>query len=470
MLIATKDKHGNPGHPTRKVDMVFRLVRRGRAKLIGGGFKPLCVQFLDREFDPAKTVPRRFTLVVWPGFKRVRYALFDGVDLIDRGILQARTPEIRKLIEERRMHRRRRRYLERKKRERKGLPRFNKVRRTVFEKGKRSPTVDHGVRTVLSLIGKIRKWWSLPWADLEPVLVDFRLDVRAITWGKPERPEDYQVSPRGKFKGESPKEYTRRVWGGRCAVCGRTEDVEIHHLRPRKQTGTDLPENLIPLCGACHRLVHHGLLPIPLKGMDQRALGVVNTVCGLLRKLELKAISAWKAVRRRPDDPLIGAFEAILGADIEPEEIPEKRLAQFRRHRRAVVHAVRDRLYRVDGKIVARNRNRRTDQKEPSWNEYRKKHPKHVGMVEVSLGVKLVRRIQTDVRGGNIYRANGVVFVARAAQHNGRSIYSPDLEKMTGKNYISIKRCKRLMYNEGITPIPLHPTCGLGGEFSAEMC
>lgn len=453
MLIATKDKNGNPGHPTRKADMVFRLVRRKRARLIGGGFKPLCVQFLDREFDLARTVPRRFTLIVWPGFRKIRYVLFDGADLIDRGILETRTPEIRKLIEERKMYRRRRRYLERKKRERKGLPRFNKVRRTVFEAGKRSPTVDHLVRTVLSLIGKIRKWWSLPWADLEPVLVDFRFDVRAITWGKPENPEGYQVSPRGKLNGESSREYTKRVWGGRCAVCGRTEDVEVHHLRPRKLAGTDLPENLIPLCSECHRLVHHGMFPLPLKGLDFRALGVVNTACGVLRRTGIARVPAWKAVRKRPGDHLMGAFEVVIGAGVEDGSVSERKLMQFRRHRRALIHAVRDRLYRVDGRIVARNRSRKAGQREPSWNEYRKKHPEHVGVVKVSPGVKLVRRERTDVKPGNLYRANGFTFVAEGSQHKGKSVHAKTLKNAFGRTYISARSAERLIYSEGIVAV-----------------
>lgn len=453
MLIATKDKYGNPGHPTRKADMVFRLVRRKRARLIGGGAKPLCVQFLDRVFDPAKTVPRRFALVVWPGFRRIRYALFDGITLMDRGELETRTPEIRKLIEERRMHRRRRRYLERKKREWKGLPGFNKVRRTVFEEGRRSPTVDHLVRTVFSLVGKVRRWWSLPWVDLTPVLVDFRFDVRAMTWGKPDNSSDYQVSPRGKLNGESSKEYARRVWGGRCAVCGRAEEVEVHHLKPRKFTGTNLPENLIPLCSDCHRLVHHGKLLLPLKGLDFRALGVVNTACGILRRAGIVRVPAWKAVRQKPGDPLVGAFEVVIGADLEVESAPERVLMQFRRHRRALVHAVRDRLYRVNGRIVARNRNRRTDQKEPGWNEYRREHPEHVCVVKVSPGVKLVRRKRTDVKPGNVYRLGGFVFVAEGSQHNGRSIHAKILKEILGRTYTSAKKVVRLIYNEGIVAV-----------------
>ena len=44
----------------------------------------------------------------------------------------------------------------------------------------------------------------------------------------------------------------------RCLApgCGRTRFLEVHHITPRNQGGSNRPENLITLCGSCHRLVH----------------------------------------------------------------------------------------------------------------------------------------------------------------------------------------------------------------------
>lgn len=46
----------------------------------------------------------------------------------------------------------------------------------------------------------------------------------------------------------------------RCQApsCDRTRFLEVHHMVPRKMGGTNHPENLITLCGACHRLWHEG--------------------------------------------------------------------------------------------------------------------------------------------------------------------------------------------------------------------
>lgn len=51
---------------------------------------------------------------------------------------------------------------------------------------------------------------------------------------------------------------------GRCQVpgCRQIHNLEVHHLRLRKDGGTSDPENLIVLCGAHHRAFHEGWLLI----------------------------------------------------------------------------------------------------------------------------------------------------------------------------------------------------------------
>ena len=53
--------------------------------------------------------------------------------------------------------------------------------------------------------------------------------------------------------------HSRRVLeqcGWRCARCGRTYLLQIHHRQFRSHGGTHRPENLEPVCGHCHRLIH----------------------------------------------------------------------------------------------------------------------------------------------------------------------------------------------------------------------
>ena len=51
------------------------------------------------------------------------------------------------------------------------------------------------------------------------------------------------------------KEVYRRD-GYVCALCGNHDTLQIHHVIPRGQGGSDFPENLITLCSKCHAQAH----------------------------------------------------------------------------------------------------------------------------------------------------------------------------------------------------------------------
>jgi len=44
--------------------------------------------------------------------------------------------------------------------------------------------------------------------------------------------------------------------GYRCALCDCTKYLQIHHVIPRGEGGSDHPHNLITLCAYCHSHVH----------------------------------------------------------------------------------------------------------------------------------------------------------------------------------------------------------------------
>jgi len=44
--------------------------------------------------------------------------------------------------------------------------------------------------------------------------------------------------------------------GWHCQECGSTNNLQVHHLRPRSQLGSDIAQNLITLCVSCHRKWH----------------------------------------------------------------------------------------------------------------------------------------------------------------------------------------------------------------------
>ncbi len=60
-----------------------------------------------------------------------------------------------------------------------------------------------------------------------------------------------------------PNDVKRRVLieaGHRCAIptCRSAVSVDIHHIKPVHEGGDNSPDNLIPLCPNCHRMVHDG--------------------------------------------------------------------------------------------------------------------------------------------------------------------------------------------------------------------
>jgi 5-methylcytosine-specific restriction endonuclease McrA len=48
-----------------------------------------------------------------------------------------------------------------------------------------------------------------------------------------------------------------------CRLCGKTEDLQVHHVEAAAAGGATTPSNLIVLCGACHLSVEKDELAIP---------------------------------------------------------------------------------------------------------------------------------------------------------------------------------------------------------------
>lgn len=44
--------------------------------------------------------------------------------------------------------------------------------------------------------------------------------------------------------------------GWRCQVCGRREQLDVHHVQFRSRAGMDIEDNLITVCRRCHRGMH----------------------------------------------------------------------------------------------------------------------------------------------------------------------------------------------------------------------
>jgi hypothetical protein len=71
--------------------------------------------------------------------------------------------------------------------------------------------------------------------------------------------------------------------GRMCAVCNRLYGVQVHHIVPRHEGGSDEPENAIPLCPNCHDEVHASYAP----GRTTRLFSTAEVRAHLARTIEL---------------------------------------------------------------------------------------------------------------------------------------------------------------------------------------
>lgn len=70
---------------------------------------------------------------------------------------------------------------------------------------------------------------------------------------------DAKPEPRYKATPNEWAEIRRSFHGARCQSCGNAwhpDRDHLHHLVHRSQRGSDVHENLAPLCQRCHVLIH----------------------------------------------------------------------------------------------------------------------------------------------------------------------------------------------------------------------
>lgn len=481
MLVFVVDNNGMPGHPTRRLDWVRKCLRRKRARLIGGGVsgKPPVLVLQGQTFDPEATVERRFVIALDTGFRHIGFVVAEVLGngtlrVLLMGTLMARTPDIRGLMDERRTYRRFRRYL-RRARTKKGTP---KQRPPRYESRRKRPPVTHrhGMQAHLSLFAKLAKLAPLPPNQTERGFEDIAFDLRALIYGKPSNGRDYQISPQGMRNGEKTRAFVLRRDGG-CLICGTKEGLHTHHLRKRSKRGSNRAANQVALCERCHTDVHAGLIALPINdGATWRDAGNVNAVVGMLREIAenerlipipvedvVNIRSALNLPKAHDWDAIAGALALTGATSIDDTWAWRLELKQYRRHRRAHIHAQRDRLYYRDGKIVARNRRKRCDQTQDSLTDLRAKDAATSGR----LIVKPSRRIYTPDRNaapavsGEIWTINGRRFVVDGLQGGGRYLHSHQLEALVGKTWAPVAKCRRVLGNEGIVVASATPPNGV---------
>lgn len=403
------DRAGKPLMPTTRYGWVYRALKSGRAKPV------TTVPFTIRlTYDPVTCVKQPVTLGNDPGRTNIGLAaVTDTGRCLYSAHCETRNKEIPGLMSGRRGYRQASRRGERLARKRlakrlgttmkavmermlpgyeKPVPvkdiinteaRFNNRKRPA---GWLTPTARQLLQTHLNLVNLVMKILPVTRIALEMNRFAFMaLENKGI------RHWDYQKGPLYGYEGLH--DAVSEQQGGKCLLCGKKEIEHYHHIVPRYRNGSNTIGNIAGLCSYCHDLVHKDAeaakkLEAKKAGMNKKyhALSVLNQIIPYLAEELYRTFgdnffvtNGWDTKRFRKDNHIekdhdIDAY-CIACSTLEGRvvlDVPENsfEIRQFRRHDRANIHRQTERVYKFDGKTVAKNRRKRTEQKGDSLAEW----------------------------------------------------------------------------------------------------
>jgi hypothetical protein len=245
MLVPILNKNGKPLMPTtpRKARL---LLKEGKAKCIKK--MPFTIQLL---FD-SSGYKQEIILGIDAGSKTIGLSVTSGKKELFSAEVSLRT-DIVDLLSTRRQNRRARRS-----RLRYRKARFlNRV--SSKNKGWLTPSIENKINTHLKIVEKLHE--ILPITKIIVEVASF--DIQKIK--NPEiQGEEYQQGEQSDFW--NVREYVLFRDGHKChgkKNC-KNKVLSVHHIESRK-TGGNSPDNLITLCGDCHKDYHSGKLKLDLK-------------------------------------------------------------------------------------------------------------------------------------------------------------------------------------------------------------
>jgi hypothetical protein len=241
-MVYVISKDGKPLMPTKRHGKVRRLLKQGLAKVVRR--EPFTIQLL---YDTT-TYTQPVTVGVDIGSKTVGISAITNKQELLSMEVELRQ-DIKKLLLKRREYRRNRRY--RKRRYRK--PRFLNRRRY---KGWLAPSVKWKADAHIRLVNFVAKILPVTKVVVEVAPFDIHKIVNPTVEGT-----KYQEGPQKDFW--DVREYCLWRAGYKSELSGKKGVLEVHHIVPRSQGGTDNPSNLIVLTVEEHKAIHEGKIKIP---------------------------------------------------------------------------------------------------------------------------------------------------------------------------------------------------------------
>lgn len=492
---------GKPQMPTTRRRHVRKLLDTGKARI--AEHVPYTIQLL---YDN-NPVLQPVALALDPGRTNIGMASVSGKgDLLFSAVAETRNREIAKLMLKRRQYRRASRNGERKARQRlakrfgtmvkagmrmRKLPMYGEdklltckwIRNTEARfcnrkrpEGWLTPSARHLVDTHLHLIHKCQKY--LP-------VTDIALEVNKFAFMLLEDPSvsgiDFQNGPLKGFP--SLHDAVNYLQHGKCLLCNDKIE-QYHHIVPRSRNGADTINNITGLCCRCHEKVHKDekyakVLLDEKAGVDKKygALSVLNQsipfICGKLEAefgqehvyyctgKDTSEIRHYYGFHKTKKDQLheVDAWcIGICALGLSPEKVPDfatiHTIRQFRRQDRSLVQAQVERTYRLEGKVVAKNRRKKMGQKTDSLEEWYEKQVQIYGEAKA-------KRLRNQLSITGSYRRYqnpkrvmpGAVFLYKGIRHVlNSSITNEQYFRTVGdpKTNYPARDCVILKQNEGL--------------------
>lgn len=226
--------------PTKEQKAWF-LIRKKRATLVSK--YPMVIQ-LNKKIPDKEICNDEIRCGIDDGGLHVGIALVQKCQtrnkVVFKGIIEQRN-DVKHLMDTRRGYRRYHRYHKRYR-----PARFNN-RKSSKRKGRIAPSILQKRQATIRVINQLNKWINITNYWLE----DVAIDVRALTDGY--KPYRWQYQKSNKLDENIRKAVILRD-NCRCMECGKTNcRLEVHHIKPRRLSGSSTLSNLITLCAKCHQ-------------------------------------------------------------------------------------------------------------------------------------------------------------------------------------------------------------------------
>lgn len=321
-----------------------------------------------------------------------------------------------------------------------------------------TPTANQLLQTHLNYIKLVSSILPIKKYVIEYGTFDIQKLENAIISGK-----EYQKGTLSGF--DSLEDFISFTQGNKCLICGGKIE-HYHHIIPKHKGGADTHHDLAGLCKKCHNNVHKDdkaeekLLKLK-KGTKKRydSTSILNTIMPFLFKElqnrygEENVLKVYGFETKKIRDKLklpkthyydsytISLYYANLSNISIRNNLKPYQIKQFRQHNRQKLYATRERTYKLNGKIVAKNRNKRTEQKDKSLKEFREDLAKTYSKKEVrqiisSLKVTPSKRYyksEHKFEQGNAVKYKGKRYIVKANVNNGNYLYLYNYPLKNGK-------------------------------------